>query len=167
MDKTFSYRLIAGIDLVLRRFLIILMALIVLAVTWQVFTRFIIQDPSSYTEELARFLLIWIGILGAAYALRTRAHLGIDLISQRVGEKDRKRIQVTVYSTVIFFAFFVMVVGGIRLVNITFSLNQISAAMGIRMGYIYTVLPLSGILMIIYSLLLMFDSSEQPAVEGE
>jgi TRAP-type C4-dicarboxylate transport system permease small subunit len=167
MDKTFSYRLIAGIDLVLRRFLIILMALIVLAVTWQVFTRFIIQDPSSYTEELARFLLIWIGILGAAYALRTRAHLGIDLIAQRVGEKDRKRIQVTVYSTVIFFAFFVMVVGGIRLVNITFSLNQISAAMGIRMGYIYTVLPLSGILMIIYSLLLMFDSSEQPAVEGE
>jgi TRAP-type C4-dicarboxylate transport system permease small subunit len=167
MDKTFSYRLIAGIDLVLRRFLIILMALIVLAVTWQVFTRFIIRDPSSYTEELARFLLIWIGILGAAYALRTRAHLGIDLIAQRVGEKDRKRIQVTVYSTVIFFAFFVMVVGGIRLVNITFSLNQISAAMGIRMGYIYTVLPLSGILMIIYSLLLMFDSSEQPAVEGE
>jgi TRAP-type C4-dicarboxylate transport system permease small subunit len=167
MDKTFSYQLIAGIDLVLRRFLIILMALIVLAVTWQVFTRFIIRDPSSYTEELARFLLIWIGILGAAYALRTRAHLGIDLISQRVGEKDRKRIQVTVYSTVIFFAFFVMVVGGIRLVNITFSLNQISAAMGIRMGYIYTVLPLSGILMIIYSLLLMFDSSEQPAVEGE
>jgi TRAP-type C4-dicarboxylate transport system permease small subunit len=167
MDKTFSYQLIAGIDLVLRRFLIILMALIVLAVTWQVFTRFIIQDPSSYTEELARFLLIWIGILGAAYALRTRAHLGIDLIAQRVGEKDRKRIQVTVYSTVIFFAFFVMVVGGIRLVNITFSLNQISAAMGIRMGYIYTVLPLSGILMIIYSLLLMFDSSEQPAVEGE
>jgi TRAP-type C4-dicarboxylate transport system permease small subunit len=167
MDKTFSYQLIAGIDLVLRRFLIILMALIVLAVTWQVFTRFIIRDPSSYTEELARFLLIWIGILGAAYALRTRAHLGIDLIAQRVGEKDRKRIQVTVYSTVIFFAFFVMVVGGIRLVNITFSLNQISAAMGIRMGYIYTVLPLSGILMIIYSLLLMFDSSEQPAVEGE
>jgi len=167
MDKTFSYQLIAGIDLVLRRFLIILMALIVLAVTWQVFTRFIIRDPSSYTEELARFLLIWIGILGAAYALRTRAHLGIDLIAQRVGEKDRKRIQVTVYSTVIFFAFFVMVVGGIRLVYITFSLNQISAAMGIRMGYIYTVLPLSGILMIIYSLLLMFDSSEQPAVEGE
>ena len=160
-------KMIKLLDTVLTRFLTGLMVLMVLAVTWQVFTRFIIRDPSSYTEELARFLLIWIGILGAAYALRTRAHLGIDLIAQRVGEKDRKRIQVTVYSTVIFFAFFVMVVGGIRLVNITFSLNQISAAMGIRMGYIYTVLPLSGILMIIYSLLLMFDSSEQPAVAGE
>jgi TRAP-type C4-dicarboxylate transport system permease small subunit len=160
-------KMIKLLDTVLTRFLTGLMVLMVLAVTWQVFTRFIIRDPSSYTEELARFLLIWIGILGAAYALRTRAHLGIDLIAQRVGEKDRKRIQVTVYSTVIFFAFFVMVVGGIRLVNITFSLNQISAAMGIRMGYVYTVLPLSGILMIIYSLLLMFDSSEQPAVAGE
>ena len=160
-------KMIKLLDTVLTRFLTGLMVLMVLAVTWQVFTRFIIRDPSSYTEELARFLLIWIGILGAAYALRTRAHLGIDLIAQRVGEKDRKRIQVTVYSTVIFFAFFVMVVGGFRLVNITFSLNQISAAMGIRMGYIYTVLPLSGILMIIYSLLLMFDSSEQPAVAGE
>ncbi len=166
MEKTFTHKLIGGIDLVLSRFLITLMALIVLAVTWQVFTRFIIQDPSSYTEELARFLLIWIGVLGGAFALRTRAHLGIDLITQRVGEKGRKRIQITVYSTVILFAFFVMVIGGIRLVNITFSLNQISAAMGIRMGYIYTVLPLSGILMIVYSLLLLFDGSDAQA-EGE
>ncbi|MBC8400369.1 MAG: TRAP transporter small permease [Candidatus Marinimicrobia bacterium] len=161
-------RIIESIDLVLSRFLIGLMTLIVLAVTWQVFTRFIIQDPSSWTEELARFLLIWIGVLGASYALRTRAHLGIDLITQRVGEAGRRRIKFTVYSVVILFAFFVMVVGGIRLVNLTFSLNQISAAMGIRMGYIYTVLPISGSLMIIYSILFMIspdDSSYMP--EGE
>ena len=167
MGKTMQ-RIIDSIDLVLSRFLIALMMLIVLAVTWQVFTRFIIQDPSSWTEELARFLLIWIGVLGASYALRTRAHLGIDLITQRVGEAGRRRIKFTVYGVVILFAFFVMVVGGIRLVNLTFSLNQISAALGIRMGYIYTVLPISGSLMIVYSILFMIrpdGSSYQP--EGE
>ena len=48
--------------------LMLLMAVSALNVLWQVFTRFILQDPSSYTEELARFLLVWIGLLGASYA---------------------------------------------------------------------------------------------------
>ncbi len=59
------------------------MAAIVLVVTWQVFSRFIIQSPSSFTEELSRFLLIWIGILGAAYAYKTKAHLGLDLFVEK------------------------------------------------------------------------------------
>ena len=152
---------IKWIDFVLTRFLIALMALIVLAVTWQVFTRFIINDPSSYTEELSRFLLIWIGVLGASYALRTRSHLGIDLISERVGDRGRMMLQLIVYSVIIVFASSVMIVGGIRLVALTFSLNQISAALGIKMGYVYTVIPLSGALMVLYSLLFMWESITQ------
>ncbi len=60
--------------------LIILMAGIVIDVSWQIFTRFILRDPSSYTEELAGFLLIWIGLLGASYALYTKVHLETCLI---------------------------------------------------------------------------------------
>ena len=50
------------------------------------------------------------------------------------------------------FAFFIMIIGGIRLVQLTFTLNQISAALGIKMGYVYLVIPLSGLLIIYYSL---------------
>ena len=146
------------IDAALRQVLIIFMALLVFTVSWQVFTRFILRDPSSYTEELARFLLIWIGLLGAAYALRTKAHLGIDILLSRSVGTQKKAVEVTVYSFIILFAFFVMILGGYRLVSITLQLNQLSAAMGMKMGYIYLVLPVSGILMIYYSIIFIMEA---------
>jgi hypothetical protein len=60
------------------------MAVSVLNVLWQVFTRFVIRHPSSYTEELARYLLVWVGLLGAAYASGHKLHLAIDLFSQKM-----------------------------------------------------------------------------------
>jgi TRAP-type C4-dicarboxylate transport system permease small subunit len=133
------------------------MALMVLDVTWQIFTRFILQDSSSYTEELARFLLIWIGVLGASYAVRTKVHLGIDVLTQRMAENKKRKAEITVNVFIFLFALIIMVVGGIHLVQITFSLNQISAAMGIKMGYIYLVLPISGILIMYYSLFFIYQ----------
>ncbi len=148
------------VDKILSVFLMLLMALMVLTVTWQVVSRFILNTPSSYTEELARFLLIWIGLLGAGYALRTRAHLGIDILPNALHGLKRKWLLWFVYGLVITFSFFVMVIGGFRLVDLTFSLDQTSAALGIRMGYVYSVIPLSGLVMIFYSLAAMIDISK-------
>ena len=134
-------------------FLIVLMSAIVLDVTWQVITRFLLKNPSSFTEELAGFLLIWIGILGASYALHTRSHLGIDVLTYKLKGAKKRWIEIIVYTIVGCFALFIMVIGGIRLVGLTFTLNQISPAMGIPIGYVYLVLPISGILMIYYSLI--------------
>jgi len=146
------------LDKSLANILIFLMAFMVLVVTWQVITRFILREPSSFTEELSRFLLIWIGLLGASYALRTNAHLGIDLLSQKLEGFNKRVLIVLVNILVILFSFFIMVLGGFRLVQLTFTLNQISASMGIKMGYVYLVLPLSGILMIYYSLLSIVET---------
>ena len=151
------HRLTKTIDSVLSKFLMFLMALMVLDVTWQIFTRFILQDSSSYTEELARFLLIWIGVLGASYAVRTKVHLGIDVITQKLTENKKRTAEVVVNVLIFLFALIIMVVGGIHLVQITFSLNQISAAMGVKMGYIYLVLPLSGFLIMYYCLYFIYD----------
>jgi len=131
--------------------LIVLMAVIVLDVSWQVFTRFILKNPSSYTEELAGFLLIWIGLLGASYALYTRAHLGIDIVVSKLSGVKRLTAEITVYSIVMMFALFVLIIGGWNLVNLTLTLNQISPAMGLPMGYVYLVLPLTGVLMFLFS----------------
>jgi len=158
------------IDRALATVLISLMTSMVLAVSWQVFTRFILRRPSSVTEELARFLLVWIGVLGAAYALRTRSHLGIDVLVGRLSGPRRRVVEILIYVSVILFAFFVMIVGGLRLVRLTFALNQISAALGIKMGYVYLVIPLAGVLVIYYSVAFIVQvvsknavlSSEQP-----
>lgn len=160
-------KLTKWIDKILANFLIFLMALMVLTVSWQVFTRFIMQNPSSYTEELARFLLIWIGLLGASYALHTRAHLGIDVLAYKLTGVKRQVVQIIVHSLIILFAFFIMILGGFRLVDLTFNLKQISAAMGIKMGYVYSVIPLSGLLIIYYSIDFIIQIvREKPSAES-
>jgi TRAP-type C4-dicarboxylate transport system permease small subunit len=86
--------------------LIILMAVMVIDVSWQVFTRFILQDPSSFTEELAGFLLIWIGLLGSSYALYTKAHLGIDVLTSKLSGAKKQFAQLLIHFIVILFAIF-------------------------------------------------------------
>jgi TRAP-type C4-dicarboxylate transport system permease small subunit len=157
-------KLTRWVDRSLATALIILMAAMVLTVTWQVLTRFILRQPSDFTEELARFLLIWIGLLGASYALRNRAHLGIDLLASRLAGLRRQVLDTLVYGTIILFAVLVMIVGGVRLVQLAFALNQISAALGIRMGYVYLVIPLSGLLIIYYSIVSILQAISKRSI---
>lgn len=137
---------------VLEKLLMLMMASIVVTVSWQVISRFLLQSPSSVTEELARFLLIWIGILGAAYAYKTKAHLGLDLFVEKLSPVGRNKIRILVEALVMLFALTVMVFGGASLVQITLELNQISAALGWQMGLIYCVLPVSGGLIALFAL---------------
>lgn len=129
----------------------VLMATMVIDVTWQVFSRFVLRNPSSYTEEIARFQLVWIGLLGASYAYRTKAHLGIDVLATKLTGNRKRVLEIVINLLVLAFAFFVMVVGGIRLVRLTFILRQVSAALGIPIGYVYIVVPLSGVLIIYFA----------------
>lgn len=131
--------------------LILLMAVMVLNVLWQVWTRFVLRDPSSYTEELARYLLIWLGLLGAGYGVAHRAHLSIDLLRSRLPERGRLRLEFLIEVLVLVFAIGVLVVGGIRLVSMTLFLGQVSAALQIKLGYVYLALPLSGGLIAFFS----------------
>lgn len=137
--------------------LIVLMAANVLNVLWQVFTRFILRDPSSFTEELARFLLIWVGLLGASYAAGQKMHLAIDVVLKSLRGKARGVAELSVQVFIFLFAFFVMVIGGIRLVAITLRLNQVSAALRIQLGYVYVVLPLSGLLIMFYAFVFFME----------
>lgn len=137
---------------VLEKLLITMTGLIVLTVSWQVFSRFVMQLPSSITEELARFLLIWIGLLGAAYAYRTKAHLGLDLLVEHLAPVKQRIVRVFIELSVTFFAITVMVYGGFSLVAMTFELKQVSAALEWQMAAVYSVIPLSGVFISLYAL---------------
>jgi len=145
------------IDKLLELALIVLMAANVLNVLWQVFTRFVLRNPSSFTEELARYLLIWVGLLGASYAAGKKMHLAIDVVVQ--GFKDNMKIWTEIFIQVFIFlfSFFVLVLGGLRLVTITLTLNQISAALRLKLGYVYLVLPLSGLLIMFYAVVFIIE----------
>jgi TRAP-type C4-dicarboxylate transport system permease small subunit len=144
-------------DSILEKFLIVLLFLMLLQVLWQVFSRYILRVPSSFTDELSRFLLIWIGLLGASYVTGKKMHLTIDLLPSSLTGRKKKNLDLVINILVMLFAFFVMVIGGIRLVYITLTLGQTSSALEIPLGYIYMIIPFSGIMIIFYSLLNLLE----------
>lgn len=139
------------VDRILEFAVATVMAVLVVDVLWQVFTRFILRDPSSWTEELARYLLIWVGLLGAAYAAGRRMHLALDLLPNKLEGRRRMRLEVLIELVAFAFALFALVIGGARLVWVTLVLEQTSAALEIPIGYVYLVVPLSGLLIVYYS----------------
>ncbi|MBX2858059.1 MAG: TRAP transporter small permease [Cellvibrionaceae bacterium] len=145
----------------------ILMLLMVLDVTWQVLSRYVLTNPSSFTEELARFLLIWIGLLGAAYSYRRRAHLGLDILVDKLD--NRKRILADRFANfiVLLFAALVMIFGGSRIVWLTLTLEQVSPALQVQMGYVYSVIPLSGLFFCIFAVERIINDEAAPADHAE
>lgn len=140
------------LDKVLEYFLSFLMGAMVLNVVWQVASRFIFSDPSSFTDELARFLLIWIGLLGSAYASGKHLHLGVAILETKLSIANKKKLGVFINVLILLFAVTALVVGGCMLVYISFRLGQTSSALKLPLGVVYTVVPLSGLLITFYSI---------------
>ncbi|MCB0641696.1 MAG: TRAP transporter small permease [Phaeodactylibacter sp.] len=143
----------ATIDKYIGYVLVFLMALMTVDVLWGVLTRYALGSQASWSEELARFLLIWIGILGAAYASGQNLHLAIDLLMPKLEEDNQRNLKRAINVLVIVFALLVMVVGGIRLMYITQVLGQLSPALRIPMWMVYSIVPVSGLLVIYYKTL--------------
>ena len=125
----------------------------VVNVLWQVFSRFVLGDPSSYTEELARYLMIWVGVLGAAYVSGKNKHVAIDYFPTKFSKKNQIKVKVFVKWLIMIFAFFAFVIGGSRLVYITYVLEQLSPALQIPLAFVYLVIPISGVLIAYYKIL--------------
>ncbi|MFH1068991.1 MAG: TRAP transporter small permease [Candidatus Glassbacteria bacterium] len=150
------------------------MLVMTLTVLWQVFTRFVLGSPSSWTEELAIFLLIWIGLLGSAVALRRGSHLGIDILVNRLPERWGRLTAVFAYCCIIFFSTGVFFLGGLKMVAVVLMNNQISPALHIKMGYVYLALPISGFFLNLYAvefvieeLLILTGRGKVSSVEAE
>lgn len=137
---------------VLEVFLVVLVSVLVVDVLWQVFSRYLLSSPSSFTDEMAGFLLIWVGVLGAAYVSGKKEHLAIDILLQRSPPQRKRRLQYLIHGLVFLFALFVMVVGGIILMYTRFVLEVKSAALQLPLGYVYIVLPVSGLIIMFYEL---------------
>jgi len=140
------------VDKFLEKFLIIIMSLLVIDVLWQVTSRYILSSPSSFTDELAGFLLIWVSLFGAAYVTGKKEHLAIDLLLQKSKPSNRKRLELFINLMIFLFVLFVLVIGGIWLVYTRFILSVKSAALQLPLGYVYIVLPLSGLIILFYTI---------------
>lgn len=142
----------AKIDSILEKLVLLILVLMLVSVVWQVFSRFVLRAPSTITDEISSFSLIWVGLLGASYAAGKNLHLAIDLIPEAVVKKRQNLFNGIVFISIAIFALTVMIIGGFRLVQLSFQFGQTSATLEIPLGFIYMVVPISGILICYYSI---------------
>lgn len=152
------------------------MTIMILAVVWQVFTRFVLQDPASYTDELSRYLLMWIGILGGAYTYSVKRHLALEMLSSKLDAKGRTVLGIIINIIICAFAAVALVYGGGEMVSSTLQYGQISPGItffgeSLKMGYVYLVVPISGVLILYYGIfdtyqLIISLLSSQNKVQG-
>lgn len=155
-----------GMTSVLNWTLIIAVALLVFDVVWGVFTRYVMSEQAQWTEELARFLLVWVALLGGAVAFGTKGHLGVDYFVGKFHPEAQRLTAVVSYLIVLFFAVAVFLFGGGRVVSDALAMEQMTPALGLKMGHVYLALPIAGIFMVLYTVENLIETIAAPP-EGE
>jgi len=129
----------------------VLAAMVVLMLfgcTWQIITRFILPEPSSWTEEFVRFVLIWLTMLGVPYAYGKDRHISIGFITGTFSKKGTLIDKIFIEILILILSVGIMICGGI-MVTMN-AAGQTSAALHLPMQLYYGGVPVCGVLMVIY-----------------
>lgn len=138
------------LDKIVEIFCITIMALMTLLVTWQVVTRYFLNNPSVVTEQFAQYLFVWLVLYGAAYVFGKRDHMAIVFVVEKMPLKVRRAVIVIQEVIIALFAAGVMVYGGNKTMQT--QMMQKDAALQIPMGVVYSAITFSGICIIFYAI---------------
>ncbi len=127
----------------------IILALMAVFANWQVIGRYVLSSPPGWTDEVLRFMLIWLTMIGAPLAHGLNRSMLVTFFVDRMSDKNKVKNVIFVECLVIVFSLIVLIIGGLTYSKIGW--NVISPSLGIRMTWIYLSLPVSGILFSIYS----------------
>ena len=153
-------KLIGMLDATMKGGLILTTTIMIVTCTLQVLSRYVLEHPFSWTEELGRFAFIWWSFLGAAYVVRLNGHLGMDILVKVLPYRLRIAIQRLVFVLTLGFAALVTYKG----IAITYvQAGQEADLIPISMAWIYAVVPFTGIVMVVYLLYLLFCWTEPQA----
>ena len=133
------------------RFLMALAMLTLLVFgTWQIFTRWILGNPSTFTDELLRYVLIIAGFIGSAYCFYRDEHLALTLITDKAKGHFKLCLDIFIEICILFFVVYVFIFGGFKLAN---TATNVSSVMHIPMKTLYMIEPVCGILIVLARIL--------------
>lgn len=132
-----------------------LLSFMTLLVLYQVFTRYVLNAPASFTEELVRYSLIWTGFIGAAYAFSTRQHMALLLFRNKMPEGARKLLITSSDILILLLALFVITIGGASLA--ASASHEFSALLGVPRTMVYAIDPIAGIFIILVQLINIYE----------
>lgn len=118
--------------------------------------RFVLLDPIRWSEEAARYMMVWVTFLGAGYAMGKGKHIGVTMFVEKLPEKGRRISLCVAEIVILLFLAAVAVQGG----NLIFSLRkQTSPAMGLPMWIPYLAVPVGAVHMFLHVLRMMLSRS--------
>ena len=133
------------------RFLMALAMLTLLVFgTWQIFTRWVLGNPSTFTDELLRYVLIIAGFIGSAYCFYRDEHLALTLITDKAKGPFKLCLDIFIEICILFFVIYVFIFGGFKLAN---TATNVSSVMHIPMKTLYMIEPICGILIVLARIL--------------
>ena len=122
---------------------------------WQVFTRYILGSPSTWSEELVSYMFAWASLLGASLVTGERGHMNIPFIVERMNPILKKAFGVLGEGIAFLFSAVILVYGGVQISSL--AMGQMTSSLGVAVGLFYVVLPLCGVLNMIYTVLNIAD----------
>ncbi|RKJ01610.1 TRAP transporter small permease [bacterium D16-54] len=142
----------------------LLLSIMTLLVLYQVFTRYVLNSPAAFTEELVRYFLIWTGFIGAAYAFITREHMCLVLVRDSLSPGRRRILMIFIDVLILIFAIFVITIGGFKL---AMSAQKVfSALLGIPRSLVYAMAPISGLFIIAAQIINIYEDVTGITIEG-
>lgn len=135
-------------------FIIIGLSVMTLVLFAQVAVRYLFDGGISWSEELARYIMIWVVYLGAAVVYRDNSHISVTALEEFVGPKARFFLNVV---QKLISMGFIGLMGYYASGTLEFAAIQTSPNMMIPMNYIYIVFPLSSLLIILHLALSLVD----------
>ena len=127
----------------------------VLLTCWQVITRYLLHNPSTWSEELVGYLFAWASLLGASLVTQERGHMNIPILVEHLGIKGQKILNCLGEVIAFIFSAVILVFGGVQIVSL--AMGQMTSSLGVPIGVFYVVLPLCGVLNMIFTTLNIID----------
>ncbi len=122
---------------------------------WQVFTRYFLKNPSSWSEELVSYLFAWASLFGASLITSERGHMNIPILVEKASPTVRKYL--AIFGELVAFAFsaIILLYGGIEISKL--AMGQMTSSLGVAVGVFYIALPVCGVLNMLYTVLNIID----------
>ncbi len=147
------------------------LAVMVILTCWQVLTRYVLGNPSTWSEELVGYLFAWSTMFGAAIVSGERGHMNIPILADKLKGNNKKALNIFSEVVAMLFALSILVFGGVQITSL--AMGQMTSSLGVAVGVFYTVLPICGSLIVLYSILNIIGlangtiSSEAAALNNE
>ena len=149
---------------IVKWFLAILMMIIATLTFYQVVMRYVFNNAPSWSEEMVRFMFVWSSFIAAAIGIKEHIHIGVEVFVNLLPKSVARIVQIGVNLIIIIFAGYMIKYG---LAVTVMTQRQPSPALGLPMSWVYSSIPVMGVLLILYCVMEIVYGFQKVRAEGE